>query len=68
MQEGEFESATWNYQQGISNYLEIENYIKIFEQINSKKRLHSFLSAEELGWETQQRREIMFMEMSIQLG
>jgi len=52
MQEGANKNDTWNFRQGIMNYLEVETYIHKFTEIHSKKQLQLMLSVDEINKQT----------------
>jgi hypothetical protein len=48
------EEDSWNYKEGINNYLEIDNYIKLYSIINSRRKLQIILSIEEMDFQNEE--------------
>lgn len=67
MHKGENSKDTWNIKQGIETYLEIDNYIRQYSVLNSKKQLMLMLSIEEFEWKQTGMRIRQLIELSYQL-
>lgn len=56
--------TAWNLRNGVADYLQIEKYLKNYEEENSKRQMSYMLSIEEMKWHTGSERDHEFTELS----